>query len=353
MMAPYQPHGVTIMNTITPNQRREQLAAVADVVAAAYGEPPKSMHPLASSMSLRNAAALIGQRLLHENENPQHAFARGLASGDFGALLAQGAAPATVATFDRAAEHRAFCSIVPVHSFHPEPIRALEGDTGPLEPLQELQRISATVLQPNAAGPDSVALCTYGRVVAVSRQLVINGDLSFALSSLKNVAATAARQEAAMLAKTMEASANLSDGQPMFDAKFMNVHAAALDASALGAAIALLRTQPTASGQPAGLSARYLVVAPGLEFAARSLVHESGMQIDVLALAGLPGGRWYLLTAPDVCPVIGLLQLNGSRSPVRVEQLGYMFEADALPIRITADLGCTWLRRAGVVRGGV
>lgn len=341
------------MNQPTPHQLREMLAAVVDVVADAYGDRPKSMHPLAQTLSLRNAVALVGQQFLGEHDNPQHAFARGLSSSDFGTLLAQGAAPATLATFERAAEHRAFCSIVPVNSFRQEPIRALEDDTIPLEPLQELQRIAATVLLPNAAGPDAVALRTYGRIVAVSRQLVFNGDLAHVLSSLKAVAATAARQEAALLAKAMDASMSMGDGQPMFDAQFKNVHAAALDASALGAAITLLRTQPTASGQPAGLSARYLVVAPGLEFAARRLVHESGVQIEVQALAGLTDGRWFLLAAPDVSPVLGLLQLEGSRTPVRVESLGYMFEADAQPIRITADLGCTWLRRTGVVRGGV
>jgi len=350
-------HGViptlnSAMSQPTPKQIREQQAAVSDVIAAAYGEPPAAMHPLAQTMSLRAAADLIGRQLLSEHENPQHAFARGLASSDFGALLAQGAAPATLATFAQAAEHRAYCDIVSVTSYRPESIRALEGDALPLEPLQELQRMRASVLFPGAPGPADVALRTYGRVVGVSRQLVFNGDLAHVLRSLKNVAATAARQEAAMLANTMETGITMGDGQPMFDAQFKNVHAAALDAAALGKAIELLRTQPTSSGQPAGLSARHLVVAPDLEFSARRLVHESGVQIEVQALAGLSAGRWFLLAAPDVSPVIGLLQLEGSRSPIRVEQLNYIFESDVLPIRITADLGCTWLRRTGVVKGG-
>jgi hypothetical protein len=351
-------HGAAItfnsaMNHLTSHQMREQRAAVADVVAAAYGVPPETIHPLAQAMSLRAAVALIGQTLLRENENPQHAFARGLASSDFGALLAQGATPATLATFTRTAEHRAYCSVVPVHSFEPENIHAMEEDTEPLEPLQELQKIPVTPLLPTSTGPLSVALRTYGKIVAVSRQLVVNGDLVRVLSSLKNVAGTAARQEALLLANLMEASVNMSDGQPMFDAQFMNVEATALDATSLGAAVSLLRTQHTSSGQPAGLSARHLVVAPDLEFAARRLVHDSGMSIEVSALAGLTVGRWFLLADPDVCPVVGLLQLEGSRAALRVEQLGFIFESDALPIRVTADLGCTWLRRTGVVRGGV
>ena len=102
-----------------------------------------------------------------------------------------------------------------------------------------------------------------------------------------------------MLANTMETGITMGDGQPMFDAQFKNVHAAALDAAALGKAIELLRTQPTSSGQPAGLSARHLIVAPDLEFSARRLVHESGVQIELQALAGLSAGRWFLLAAPD------------------------------------------------------
>lgn len=343
----------TAMPQPTPKQIREQQAAVADVIAAAYGEPPKIMHPLAATLSLRKAVALIGQSLLGEHENQQHAFGRGLGSSDFGELLVQGAAPATLATFELAAQHRAFCSIVPVRSFHPEPVIALEADSAPLEPLSELQQLAVSPLLPNAAGPHDVALRTFGRIVAVSRELVINGDLAQVLSSLKNVAASAARQEAAILAKTLESNIAMSDGQPMFDEQFKNVHASAFDAAALGAAVAMLRTQPTASGQLAGLSARYLVVAPDLEFSARQLVHESGVQIEVQALAGLPDGRWFLLASPDVCPVIGLLQLSRQRATVRVGRLKYAIESDSIPLCVTADLGCTWLRRTGVVKGGV
>ena len=340
------------MNHSTPMQLSEQRAAVADVVAFAFGEPSTTPHPLAQTMNLRAAVDLVGRQLLRADERPENAFAYGLASSTFSGILVKVTAPATIASFGKAAEHRSFCDIVPVSSFRPEPIRALEEATLPLEPLQEYQRMTASILLPHAPGPNDAALRTFGRAIGVSRQLVINGDLSHVLRSLKNVSATAARQEAVLLAETMEANAVMTDGQPMFDGQFQNIHPAALDANELGTAIALLRTQPTTGGHPAGLSARHLVVAPGLEFAARRLVHESGIQIEVQALAGLPAGRWFLLAAPDVCPVIGLLQLEGSRTPVRVEALNYIFESDVLPLRVTADLGCTWLRRTGVVKGG-
>lgn len=340
------------MHHFTRAQVKEQNAALADVVLAALGHPPEEPHPLATTMGLRGAVEILGQRKLRDNDRPEHAFAAGIGSSDFSSLLAAGAAPATMASFSKTAEHRAFCSIVNVDNFLPQSVIALEDHTAPLEPLRELERMQASFLWAETSGPKTAALITFGHLIGISRQLIINGDLTAVLRRAKNVAATAARQEAIVLAETMEANPTMGDDAPMFDVPYLNLHATALDATALGEAMAMLRKQPTASGQPAGLAARYLVVHPDIEFLARSLVHDSGLEISVQALAGLAIGRWYLLADAEVSPTLGLLQLSGSSSPVRVEQLPYKFETDMLGLRVTADIGAAWLRRTGVVRGG-
>lgn len=338
---------------MTPSQTQELRAACVDVFKEAMGAPEPNPHPLARAVSVREAVSMLGRERLRPGEAVEKAFAHGLSSSDFGFLVASAAAPTTLASYASAADHLAWCTPVNVRDFRPTPILAVEDDVPPLEPLTEFGRMSVSVLSPSGASPERAQLRSFGCIAYLSRQLVINGDMASFLRTLKTTAAAAARQEQALLAAAMETNPAMSDGQPVFDAQFKNLHGVALDAGALGKAVEYLRTQPTAAGQPAGLAAAFVVAAPDIEFSARKLVHESGLNIAVHGLAGLPAGRWFLLADPDVCPAVGVLRLGGTTEHVRVEALNYRFEYDAMPIRLVADLGCTWLRRTGVVRGGV
>lgn len=336
------------MNTFNAN---EILSAAPDMVALAFGNKANKPHPLASEISLKNIAYVMGEkvRARQSYENDMTVMARGMGTNDFAKLLADGAQQATIAAFEGQADYSAFTSVIDVKDFQPSEIPAMDNDLSlqPLGELAEIQRGFAFA----ATGGATVSLTTYARAVSISRQLIFNDQIGALTTIFKTIGTNGARLEARLVAEALEANANLDDGQPVFAAEFGNLLASDL-ATGLGAGIAALRTQLTSAGERADLRARHLVVEPVLEYTARNLVLNSGLDVTVTTLANLPTGRWFLMADPKVCPTVCTLRLNGAKTPVRVEQKRRDFGFDGAQVKVTADVGASLLRRVGIVRGG-
>lgn len=129
--------------------------------------------------------------------------------------------------------------------------------------------------------------------------------------------------------------------------------ASALNDASLAVGMSYLRMQLTPSGHPAGLRAEHLIVAADLEFQALRLVQDTGINIRVTVLTGLPDGRWYLTSNPEAHPTIVTTRLQGTNSAVRVEGAKRPFGFDGTAVRVIADLGAAVVRRDGIIRGGV
>lgn len=328
------------------------LAAASDAVAIQSGLRPSHPHPLASEISLRDIcmAAGLTARPQQPYETDLAVVARGMGTSDFSRALASGVHGVTVATYEKQAEHMQFCAVIRADDFLPADIPAVDSDLA-LEPLAEGAQVSygAAFVQ---GGSAQVMLTTYARAVMVSRQLIINDSTSAIASIFANIGASAGRLEAKLVAQALEGNPNLDDGQAVFNVDFKNVVTDPLTMTTLGNAAGLLRTQLTTSGERADLRAKHLVVAAGMEFAARSLVLDIGLDLTVSTLAHLPEGRWYLMADQAVNPTVAVLRLRDAKSPVRVEQKRRPFECDGAAVKVTADLGATILRRVGIVRGG-
>jgi len=340
-----------------PTNTREIIAAAPDAFALAIGAPVQRPHPLAESLSLRDIAYAVGYHTSRPGsiEPDMSVAARGLTSSDFSALLADGVRSATLAAYDSQAEHLAFVAPFDVPDFKPVSLPAVEADTD-LRKVDEhgvIQQFVALL----GSGAVKVGLTSYAARVGLSRIAMVNNQLAEFGTALSGIGANVGRLEARLVAEAMDGEANLDDGAPVFDAEHLNIVASALDAAALGVAMANLRLQPTASGQKADLRARHLVVAPDAEVTARTLVREGGLDLIVSVLANLTTGRWYLLADPKLCPTVGVLRLAGAKKPLRVESGVPRYRAsDAIPdasfVTVAADLGACLLRRVGIVRGG-
>ena len=332
--------------------RRERAAAAADAIAHAAGVTVHDPHPLAVGMSLRAAAEAIGATRLRPDQPAGAALAAGMATSDFSAALADSLKVASIAAFDAAAAHRAFCGSVEVTNFQETEILPLEVGPVLINEVREGGEIPTTALQmPARSG--SARLRTYGGLYRLGRALVINSELGPLVRSLNAAAVAAAAKEASLLAQLLETNPTMPDGKAAFDDDFGNIESTALSATNLGNAIAKLRKQSTATGVAGNLAAAHLVVAPELEFTAQGILHQAGAgNIRLHALAGLTSGRWFVLADPAVCSAVSLLGLAGARHPVRVEPLRYDFTSDSLSFRLTADLGSVFARRVGIVRGG-
>lgn len=327
----------------------EILNAAPDAIALQLGLAPGRPHPLAAAgLSLREIAEAAGRKIRPQHSEPDIAvFARGLGSSDFGKLLADGVGLATVAAYDAAAnEYLKVCTVVETKNFTPAGTPALDGDLG-LKLLKEFEQIEQADVFTSAGG--TAQLRTYARLVHISRTVIVNDGLGALQTMFAGAGSNAAQLEVGLLAQALEENPKLDDGADVFSAT--NSVATALSDTALGQAMALLRNQKNAAGNQMNLQARHLLVDPGQEYAAHKLIREAALPIDVVALAGLTTGRWFLLPSPQVHPVIGLLRLPGVKNPLSVKQ-ERGFDVEGVLVRVIADTGVSILRRTGIVRGG-
>ena len=331
---------------------REVLAAAKVHIAVAMGAQPSRPHPLADSISLRDICYALGHKvrpqLSHEQDNVVRA--RGMATADFSRLLAEGATVPTVIAYDKQAEHNQFAASVEVIDFKPTNFPALDNDfsLSPLMEGSEMRRGTANLV----TGAASTVLTTYAKAIEISREAILADQTEAIRSVFGTLGTNVARLEARLIASCLEANAAMDDGQPAFHADYGNLLVSTYSATAFGVAASMLRTQLTSSGQRADLRAQFMVCAPDLEYAAQQSMFQAGLDIQVVVLANLPAGRWYVLADPLASPTIAVLRLRGEKRPVRVEEKKRPLNTDGTWVQVSADLGTTILSRVGIVRCG-
>lgn len=338
------------MSNLNP---REIMAAAGHAVALRLGASVSNPHPLSAELSLRDIAFAAGSlaRVPQRHEDDRQVIARGLITADFSRVLADGTRHLITRAYSAQAQHVKFCSELEALDFRPMNLPGLDIDARvlPLADGAEIQRCYARV----ASGAEQVMLTIFARALSISRELIINDSFEMIGSIVSAMGASAARTEAKMVADTLAGNQLLDDGNPTFHADYGNIEASVFSTAALGAAMAKMRVQSGPSGEFADLAAAHLVVAADLEYQAQRDVFESGLPIEVTAMAYLPAGRWFLLAEKDVQPSISILKLKGSKVPVRVEQRRLKIQEDGIGLQVAAELGATLLGRRGIIRGGV
>ena len=332
---------------------REVLAAAKDHLSISMGVKPSRPHPLAESVSLRDICYALGNKVRPQLSHELDAvvMARGLATADFSRMLAEGAYAPTVTAYDKQAEHNLFAAGVEVVDFRPTSFPGVDNDLS-LEPLMqnsEVRRGLATLV----TGAASVGLTTYAKAFEISREAILADQTESIRSMFASLGTNVARLESRLIAACLEANAAMDDGQPVFHATYNNILASAYSSAAFGTAAGMLRTQLTSSGQRADLRAQFVVCAPDIEYSARLTLFQAGMDVQVVALADIPAGRWYVMADPFACPTVVVLRLRGEKRPVRVEEKKLPFGSDGTWVQVSSDLGTTILSRVGIVRGGV
>jgi len=338
------------------SNHREILAAGRDVVAIGVGAAPTHPHPLSDNLTLRDLAFAAGSMLRKQSQSEpdQAVIARGLTTSDFSKTLADGVGGLVQRIYSAQAEHLRFCSMVPTKYLGtPTQLPGIDADLE-LEPLVQGAEVRHGAAF-TTAGASNAILKSFAKTVFVSRELVVNDDLGALGRIFGALGSSAGRVESRIVAKTLETPNDLDDGAAFFSLNAGNLVAdSGLTATTLSAAMSFLRNQMTASGNRADLALKHLVVSSELELTARLLVFSSGLpNVEITVLATLPSARWYALADPLIAPVVGLLRLAGSKSPVLVEQSKKRFSVDGAPVGVVADLGCALLGRVGIVRCGV
>lgn len=330
----------------------EILSAASDAMLIQLGISPDRPHPLAKGLAVEQIAYAMGLKLMGASSSDDRAvMASGFGSVDFSALFADGVRGVAFSAYDKASEdYRRFCGTSNLPDYKGGSIIDFSMDFD-LQELAENGEILTGTKFGIGAGSD-VTLKRYGRLAFIARSLVVGDRFDVIQQIFTGVGASVSQKEVRILAAILNSNPDMADGQPVFAAG--NTVAQAMDATSIASAMALLRSQKGEAGNDLNLTTRHLVVSPELEYAACKLKTDAGLsQIEVTAVCGLDAGRWFVTADPAMYPAVSLLRLGRKKIAPMEVSAKWKMTSDGIDIKVAADLGAAYLRRTGIVRGGV
>jgi phage head maturation protease len=217
---------------------------------------------------------------------------------------------------------------------------------------------------------ESYAIATYGKVIGITRQALINDDLSAFERLPSTLTGSAASLEAQTLVDLLVGSGGvgpaMNDGNPFFHAashKNVGTPAAALDENTLSAARLAMRRQTGLKGDLIAVTPKFILVPPEQETKAEKVVaaFTAAKTADANAFAGklevvveprlTNGTRWYVAGDPTEIDGIEFAYLEGNEGPQIETRHG--FDVDGLEIKVRLDFGAGaldwrgWFTNAG------
>jgi hypothetical protein len=211
---------------------------------------------------------------------------------------------------------------------------------------------------------ESLTLATYGKMLRITREAIINDDLQL-LSDLPRKMGRAAKRTIGNLAyAVLSDNAALRDGVALFHATHKNLSgsAAAPSVASLSAAEAAMMVQTEATGAATVVNAdnpalnirpRYILVPPSLK---RSTVQLMTSPVDPTATKGMAsnpvaglaevisdgrmtGTAWYLAADPSMHDTIEVAYLNGQSEPYIEQTESWSTDGVKMKVRIDAAVG--------------
>jgi HK97 family phage prohead protease len=224
-----------------------------------------------------------------------------------------------------------------------------------LEAINELGEFRSGAV---ADTEETYSLSTYGKIVAVSRQVLVNDDLS-ALSDLtRRLGESAARFEAQKLVDALEANPALSDGFAVFSTQHGNLAAAGavIAEASLSAGRLAMRQQTGLQGELIDCTPRFIVIPPSLETLAEKTVTSiqavqtvnvnpfSFLSIVVEPRLSDPK-KWWITADPSTIEGLEHCYLEGQVGPQIFSEIG--FDVDGLKYKIRLDFAVAWVEPRG------
>lgn len=173
---------------------------------------------------------------------------------------------------------------------------------------------------------ETLVLATYGRVIAFTRQLLVNDDMDALGRMPQKFGSAAADLEGDIVYGVLLANPTMSDGTALFHASHGNLGAASVinDAS-LAAAMLAFATMKNDDGRTIRIAPRYLIVPPGpREMEARRVLTQitpgRSADVNVYANSGLE-----IVVEPRLIPASGQHPWFLAADPARVDTIDYAF----------------------------
>jgi HK97 family phage prohead protease len=333
----------------------EQQNALADAIAHRMGVRGVSgdnrpMVEIAAS-SLEASGVRVDRRW-----SRQDLMARALSTSDFTNLLASGMGKALMQAYATTAPVlKAASRKVTLPDFRDRKVIRV-GGTPDLQLVGELGEYTYSYVS------DAVAawkLLTYGRIIGLSRQALVNDDLGGFNDLVRKFGESAARKEADVLAALITSNPTV-DALPMFDAGRGTQTTGAISVASLGAAIKLLRMQKEIDGGFIAAEPAFLIVPAALEMIAKQYTSADFVSakssdinpfkgtLEVIVEPRLDANSttaWYLATAG------GEMEhgyLDGQEGIYIETRNG--FEVDGMEIKARLDFGAGFVAPTGWVK---
>lgn len=226
------------------------------------------------------------------------------------------------------------------------------GDFPTLLAYQEDGEIKAGTIN---EGKESVQLASYGRILRLSRQAIVNDDLGAFDDVIGSIGTTVALFENAtfwaMRAQNSGLGPKLSDNKSLFHADHNNYTSSgtAIGIASLSVGRKAIRTQKNLDQKIMNLSPRFLVVGPDNETIADQItasispalagsVNPFSGKLEVITEGSISGYGWDLYADPGQAPAYNYGYLESSPGP-RV-MTHEPFNTDGMAFRVTLDFYC-------------
>lgn len=348
-------------------------AAAADAMAIRAGAHIAKPH--AGAADLRGAsvadiarACLSRAGVAHGSLSRPDLIRAALSNSDFPGILANSLGKMLRSGYEaEPASHRAWVKPTHVPDFKDQS-RVILGSMPSLEKVPEGAEFQSGAFDEDRSVPFAVE--TYGRIITLTRQALINDDLGAFNTIVRNAGQAAARVESDMVYAALAESAGA--GQTMQDAKtlFHSAHGnlataqSALDSVALGLARTMLRRQTAVGGGILNLQPKFLIVPPELEQVAEILLAASAQRITqgtdqtltapwlanltLVTEPRLAAGAFYLVADSAQIDTYELAMLEGRDGPTVDEN--DEFNTAAHGYRVIHDVGGRFLDWRGVAK---
>lgn len=219
-------------------------------------------------------------------------------------------------------------------------------------------------------GAETYALLTYGRIVSLSRQAIVNDDLRAFDRMNTGFGGAAARLENRTVYAQITANGPLSDNVPLFHAKHANLATGADSALSLPSLTAMrtgMRLQKGLQGEELNLVPAYLIVPAALEQTTYQLTSANYVPATQAAVSEFrAGGRtslepvvepildansataWYAAAQNSQVDTVEFCYLDGAEGPVLESEIG--FEVDGIALKARLDFAAKVIDHRGLYR---
>lgn len=277
-------------------------------------------------------------------------------TSDFAAVLGNTVARTLRAAYENSQRtFTPFTRTVELTDFRPVTRVAL-GDAPKLEKVAEGAEFTHGTIGETG---ESFALASYGKIVSVTRQAIINDDLSAFTRLPAMYGARAAELEADLVYGVLSGNAAMSDGKALFHAGHGNVLTGGLDVDGLSKVRALGRKQTGIDGAKINVSFITLIVHPDDETAAEKILGSiapsaSGEfnpfvgRMQIVSDPRVPEGQWFAAASPNLVDTIELGFLSGQRGIQTFTRDGW--EVDGVEVKARLDVGAKAIDWRGLAR---